>query len=162
MNESFMVDQNSIDTFEEIVYLLKLPQLKELSKMCHVTSKSSQNSIIRSEYIKLILNHFKSQQNDIKFYLKAKQTNNNDNKTNNNNSQFMKHCKKILGKCYKLNKMKRNVFVRILMLYSLSSTYQIDPNRKDDGQQALYFNLYFNFIRKEYFIFYFNELLISF
>ena len=50
----------------------------------------------------------------------------------------MKQCKAILGKSYKINKEFSDVFIRILMLYSLTTTNHIDlTNGKEIGQQLL-------------------------
>ncbi len=144
MDTEFLIDENAIHTYEEIVYLLKLPQLKELAKCCHV-SCLPQAAKARSEFIKLILQHFKTQKT-LKFHFKQKgasELNNASQSSSVENSQteqtvkpqFMTQCKRILGKCYKLEKNARNVFVRILMLYSLSSTHHIDPG--ESGQQQL-------------------------
>ena len=151
LNETFLIDENAIDTYEEIIYLFKLPQLKELAKLCHVVN-ISQTVKLRSEFIKLILQHFKTQK-CLKFHLKSKELDkipkensvidltdtarlSKDNEIKNK-PQFMNQCKKILGKCFKINKNVRNVFVRMLMLYSLSSTHHLDPSKQDSGQQQL-------------------------
>ena len=50
----------------------------------------------------------------------------------------MKQCKTVLGKSYKINKEYSDVFIRILMLYSLSTTSHVDlTNGKEMGQQLL-------------------------
>ena len=136
IKESFLIDQNSIDSYEEIVHLLKLPQLKELAKTCHVLNLT-QNIKRRIDLVKAILQHFKTQKS-IKSHFFGKK---NQNPSESQAPQYMVHCKKILGKCFKLEKKVRGVFVRILMLYSLSSTNHIDPSKNDSGQQNLYFFL---------------------
>ena len=60
LKKSFLIDENTIDSYEEIIYQLKLPQLKELTKTCHI-GNLSQGVKLRSDFIKLILNHFKTQ-----------------------------------------------------------------------------------------------------
>lgn len=136
---SFIMDEESIDSIEEIVYLLKLPKLKELAKNCHI-SNSSQSSKLKHEFIKHIINHFKSQKS-LKFFVKSKEiagANSKNSASDTRKCQFMVQSKKILGKCYKLNKEIRSVFVRILMLYSLSHTHSNEPNsEKDSGQETL-------------------------
>lgn len=138
------MDEDSIDSIEEIVYLLKLPKLKELAKNCHI-SNSSQSTKLKHEFIKHVINHFKSQKS-LKFFVKNKEMSKNSTQsggvsagpTDTRKCQFMVQSKKILGKCYKLNKEIRSVFVRILMLYSLSHTHSNEPNsEKDSGQETL-------------------------
>lgn len=135
------MDEDSIDSIEEIVYLLKLPKLKELAKNCHI-SNSSQSTKLKHEFIKHVINHFKSQKS-LKFFVKNKEMSKNSSQkiagpTDASKCQFMVQSKKILGKCYKLNKEIRSVFVRILMLYSLSHTHSNEPNsEKDSGQETL-------------------------
>ena len=148
--ESFLIDENAIDTYEEIIYLFKLPQLKEIAKVCHVVNPS-QSVKLRSEFIKLILQHFNSQK-CLKFHLKSNEILNSQISSSSsslavhsNKSQFMLKCKQTLGKCYKLNKTMRGVFVRVLMLYSLSSTHRVDPAKKESGQETLYKKDWFYF-----------------
>lgn len=129
LKEAFLIDEKSIESYEELIYLLKLPQLKELAKICHVVNLT-QTVKVRSEFIKLILQHFRTQKS-LKFNTK-KEINSSSPKPH-----FMLQCKKILGKCFKLNQDTRDVFVRILMLFSLSSTCYFDPNKKDNAQQNL-------------------------
>lgn len=135
LNESFLIDENSITSYEELMYLLKLPQLKELAKICHVQQSTVK---IRSEFIKLILQHFRTQKS-LKFNFKSTspKCNNNELKANTSKPYFMIQCKKILGKCFKINQQIRDVFVRLLMLFSLSSCHHFDPNKKDNAQQSL-------------------------
>ena len=130
-NESFLIDEHTIDSYEEIIYLLKLPQLKELAKTCHVVNLS-QTVKIRSEFIRLILNHFKTQKSLV-FNAKPETT----TTKSASHLHFMNHCKKALGKCYKLNKNVRDVFVRVLILHSLSSSGHLDTTKNDSGQQQL-------------------------
>jgi len=127
LNESFLIDESTITSYEEIIYLLKLPQLKELAKICHVQQTTVK---VRSEFIKLILQHFRTQKS-----LKFNNNKSNEIQTNTNKPYFMIQCKKILGKCFKLNQESRDVFVRLLMLFSLSSCHHFDPNKKDNPQQ---------------------------
>lgn len=117
-----------------MIYLLKLPQLKELAKICHVVNLT-QTVKLRSEFIKLILQHFKTQKS-LKFNPKIISPKR-EVQSSSNRPHFMLQCKKILGKCFKLSQEIRDVFVRILMLFSLSSTVYVDPNRKDNAQQNL-------------------------
>jgi hypothetical protein len=134
LSEQFLIDEESIDSYDEVLYQLKLPQLKELAKMCHVTNIGQVTS--RADLVKALLQHFKTQKSLKQHFFslnKTKAIPNEDIKK----SQFMMNCKKLLGKCYKLNKIVRDVFVRILTLYSLSSANHIDPNKKDSGQQQL-------------------------
>jgi hypothetical protein len=136
LRQSFLIDENTIDTYDEIIYQFKLPQLKELTKTCHI-GNLSQAVKTRSELIKLILNHFKTQKS-LKFnFDKSKDTQN--TQTQKTTPHFMNHCKKILGKCYKLNKKVRDVFVRVLLIYSLSSSSHLDPGKSpsESGQQKL-------------------------
>lgn len=138
---SFLVDESSISTYEEIIYLFKLPQLRDLAKVCHVGGGGQAHmSKNRSEFIKLILQHFKSQKM-LKFHVDTKQTSRGDQACVVHESpskrHFMSQCKKLLGKCWKLEKHARNLFGRILTLYSLSSTHSSDPNKKESGQQQL-------------------------
>jgi hypothetical protein len=149
LNELFekqlLIDENSINSYEEIISLLKLPQLKDLCKQFHIHNPS--NSLkLRSEFIKLILNHFKTQKS-LKFHVKSQKLHQNEESNvspenaaqgNNLNKTFMNQCKKLLGKCYRLEKTKRDVFVRILMLYNLSSSYNSDVQKgNDSGQHQL-------------------------
>lgn len=141
---SFLIDETSIDTYEEIIYLFKLPQLKELARVCNVGNGSKANATkTRYDFIGLILQHFKSQRM-LKFHLKS--SSNSSTTSPSKTSQaadlltkrnFMNQCKKLLGKCWKLETESRNVLGRILTLYSLSSTHGSDPNKKESGQQQL-------------------------
>lgn len=71
---SFLIDESAIDTYEEIIYLFKLPQLKELAKSCHVVNAGQANTAkTRIQFIGLILDHFKTQKT-LKFHLKAKES----------------------------------------------------------------------------------------
>lgn len=172
---SFLIDETSITTYEEIIYLFKLPQLKELARVCNVGSgggggnggggggSKSNASKTRFDFINLILNHFKSQR-ILKFHLKSNHnqsttatttstTPSNKSSTSPSSSSsssthvrcesptkrnFMKQCKKLLGKCWKLESESRNVLGRILTLYSLSNTHGSDPNKRESsGQQQL-------------------------
>ncbi len=120
------------------MYLLQLSQLRDLAKECNV-SNSSRSVKLKSEFIRLILDHF-SKQKSLKFHLKDKEITNSQNclKVNSNKSHFMSRCKKVLGKCYKLEKERRSVFVRVLMLYALSATHTFDPSKNtDSGQETL-------------------------
>jgi hypothetical protein len=136
LDSSFLIDEACIDTYEEIIYLLKLPQLKELAKSCHILNQTQTKA--RPDFIKLLLQHFKSQK-----YLKFSSNSKEKSPAKPNaaaaasSSHFMNQCKKILGKCYKLEKTSRSVFVRILLLYSLSSSYHNDQNNEESGQQKL-------------------------
>jgi hypothetical protein len=140
IEQEFLLDESAIASYEEALYMLKLPQLKELVKTCHI-STMSQSVKLRSEFIKLILQHFKTQKG-IMFNLKTK---NSDHSTDSAllsnesiaNTKFMQHCKRILGKCYKLCKQIKDVFVRILMLYSLTSTHHLDMSSQESGKQQL-------------------------
>ena len=133
LNDSFLIDETAIQSYEEIIYLLKLPQLKELAKICHINL--SQTVKVRSEFIRLILNHFKTQKS-LTFDSKSKKQTSKVS-TQSTTPYFMNHCKKILGKCYKLNKPIRDVFVRVLLIYSLSSSGHLDTTKNDSGQQQL-------------------------
>lgn len=143
--KQFLVDETSINTYDEIVYLFKLAQLKELAKVCHV---GGANQTTRAELIRSILSHFKSQKSisfsqlnssnkDKDRRLRSQQVVRDESSSPPKSQHFMGQCKKILGKCWKLEKEARNVFGRILALYSLSSTYNSDPNKKESGQQQL-------------------------
>lgn len=140
----FVLDETSLETYEEIIYLLKLPQLKELAKTCRVTGGPMQSVKLRSEFIKLILQHFKSQKS-LKFHLKSKELSSvrNSPSKDPSKSQFMNQCKKILGKCFKLEKNTRDVFVRVLLLFSLASSHHNDPNKQESGQQQLLVIIFF-------------------
>ncbi len=134
LSEQFLINEDSIESYEEVLYQLRLPQLKELAKISHVTNIGQITS--RVDLIKTLLQHFKTQKNLKQHFFslnKNKSMQNEDIKK----SQFMMNCKKVLGKCYKLNKIVRDVFVRILTLYSLSSDSHIDSNKKDSGQQQM-------------------------
>lgn len=130
LNNSFLIDESSISTYEEIIYLFRLPQLKELAKTCHITSLSS-NQSNKTEIIKLILQHFKTQ--------KSLMFNFSSNKNINSKPNYMIQCKKVLGKCFKLNKSIRGVFVRALILFSLSSSYIADLNNTGQQQLLIFF-----------------------
>lgn len=135
---SFLVNETAITTYEEIIYLFKLPQLKELARVCHVGGGQTNLNKTRAEFIKLILQHFKSQKM-LKFHLKAKKISKHETPLLESPSKgnFMNQCKKLLGKCWKLADQARNLFGRILTLYSLSSTHNFDPSKKESGQQQL-------------------------
>ena len=138
LDKGFIVDENEIDSYEEIMYLLKTPQLKELAKECNVLNPS-QTTKIRHEFIRLILDHF-GRQKSLKFFLKDKEISNSQNgiAVKASTTHFMKLSKQKLGRVYKLQKEMRSVFVRILMLYALSSTHNNDPTKdKDSGQETL-------------------------
>ena len=157
LTEAFLIDENAIDSYEEIIYLFKLPQLKEIAKVCHVVNPS-QSVKLRSEFIKLILQHFSSQK-CLKFHLKSNEILNSQTSSSSssslaihsNKSQFMLKCKQTLGKCYKLNKTMRDVFVRVLMMYSLSSTHRVDPAKKESGQETLYKMICFVLVKNFHF-----------
>lgn len=141
VNEKFLFDASQIESYEEILDLLKLPQLKQLAKECHVKNVNQKISV-RSEYVQLILDHFRNQKS--LFSLKSFFVNQDKSKSQQEqtksqvNPTFMKHCKKILGKCYRINKEFSDTFIRILMLYSLSTTNHVDlMNGKEMGQQLL-------------------------
>lgn len=128
--KKLLVDESTIDTYEELVSLFKLPELKELAKHFHILTPS-QNVKGRGDLIKQIIQHFKTQKS-LKFNKHQSSENGGINKN------FMDKCKRLLGKCWKLDKAKRDVFIRILMLYNLSSTYHSDSNRgNDSGQHQL-------------------------
>ena len=137
--KKFLIDESAIQTYEEIISLFKLPQLKELAKQFHI-GNGSKIVTLRSEFIKLILQHFKTQKS-LKFHVSCKKLKNEENNVyteQNVNKNFMFHCKKILGKCFKLDKASRDVFIRILMLYNLSSTFYSDARKgNDSGQHQL-------------------------
>ena len=138
-SNSFLVDETSIRTYEEIIYLFKLPQLKELARICNAGgTNKSHLSKTRYDFINLILQHFKSQK-ALKFHLKKSLTTSPSSQSSSppDKRNFMNQCKKLLGKCWKLESESRNVFGRILTLYSLSSTHGSDPNNKESGQQQL-------------------------
>ena len=126
---SFVRDENSIETYEEITELLKLPQLKQLVKQYHISN--AQGYTRRIDYINAILKHFKTQK---RLNFTTKTASENENVIN---SKYMKYCKELLGKCYKLDKTFRDVFVRILMLYALTSTHHMDQKSLESGQQQL-------------------------
>ena len=136
LNKSLLIDEKTIDTYEEIIHQLKLPQLKELAKICHI-GNLSQTVKLRSEFMKLILNHFKTQKS-LKFNFKLENSKDIQNQQATT-PHFMNQCKKVLGKCYKLNKKVRDVFVRVLLIYSLSSSGHLDPgkNSSESGQSML-------------------------
>lgn len=124
----FIIDDSALDTYEEIIYLFKIPQLKELIRLCHISVVQTN----KTEMIRAILQHFKTQKSVKSHFFKKSQ----DDQTNNGTTpNYMLQCKKILGKCFKLDKNVRSIFVRTLILYSLSSSYQSDPNNA--GQQQL-------------------------
>ena len=128
-NQSFLIDENSIETYEEITDLLKLPQLKQLVKQFHIVN--AQGFTRRVDYINAIIKHFKTQK---RLNFTNKTIVENDSLVN---AKYMAYCKGLLGKCYKLDKNIRDVFVRILMLYSLTSTHHMDQKSLDSGQQQL-------------------------
>jgi len=132
LGDSFLRDENSITSYEEIIDLLKLPQLKELAKACHVVN-FSQTVKNRSEYIRLILQHFRTQKS-LNFLSKVGSPSK-ETQMDSSKSYFLLQCKKILGRVVKLNNEQRNVFVRILMLFSLTSTFHISPEKKNDNAQ---------------------------
>ncbi len=127
---SFLIDESSIESYDEIIDLLKLPQLKQIFKQFHVVSPK--NMTRRIDYVNAILKHFKTQKR-INFNKAALV----DAIENAANSKYMIYCKNLLGKSFKLNKNIRDVFVRILMLFSLSSTQHMDQHNVDSGQQPL-------------------------
>lgn len=135
---SFLLDERTITTYEEIIYLFKLPQLKELARICNVGGANKAHlSKTRFDFINLILQHFKSQKM-LKFHLKSSASSSTSPRADSPSKRnFMNQCKKLLGKCWKLEAASRNVFGRILTLYSLSSTHGSDPNSKESGQQQL-------------------------
>lgn len=140
VNEKFLFDSSQIDSYEEILDLLKMPQLKQLVKECHIKNVNQKISV-RSEYVQLILDHFRNQKSlfSLKSFFVSQDTKTTANKSQQQtNPTFMKHCKKILGKCYKMNKELSDTFIRVLMLYSLSTTNHVDlMNGKEMGQQLL-------------------------
>ncbi len=139
MDASFLLDENAIDTYEEVMYLLQLPQLKDLARECNVGNPPSKSVKLKSEFVRLILDHF-SRQKSLKFHLKDKEITNSQSclSVNTNKSHVMSRCKKVLGKCYKLDKARRSVFVRMLMLFALSATHTFDPSKStDSGQETL-------------------------
>jgi Fanconi-associated nuclease 1 len=126
----FLIDESTIDTYEEIIGLFRLPELKDLAKQFHILNPA-QTVKLRSDLVKTILQHFKTQKG-LQFG-GAKST----QPAGGINQKFMTQCKKLLGKCYKLDTESRGVFVRILMLYNLSSTYHSDANGTESGQKQL-------------------------
>ena len=111
--------------------MFKLPQLKELIRVCHISTLNSSQSN-KTEMIRTILQHFKTQKS-LKSHIFKKKTS--DPTSDSSMPNYMIQCKKMLGKCFKLEKNVRSIFVRALILYSLSSSYQADPN--NTGQQQL-------------------------
>ena len=124
----FLIDETSITTYEEIIYLFKIPQLKELIRICHMSVAQSN----KTEMIRSILQHFKTQKSVRSHFFKNRLD---GPPQSDSTSNYMVQCKKILGKSFKLEKNVRSIFVRVLILYSLSSSYQSDPNNA--GQQQL-------------------------
>ncbi|RMZ97501.1 fanconi-associated nuclease 1 [Brachionus plicatilis] len=137
----FIIDETSIQTYEEVIYLFKIPQLKELIRICHISAASQSN---KTEMIRTILQHFRTQKSVKSHFFKKSLD---DQAKSSSTPNYMLQCKSILGKCFKLDKNVRGIFVRALILYSLSSSYQSDPNNA--GQQQLYY-----FIFLFYYIFY--------
>jgi Fanconi-associated nuclease 1 len=128
--KGFLIDESTIDTYEEIISLFRLPQLKDLAKQFHILNTSHQVKV-RSDLVKVIVQHFKTQKG-LQFNSEPKEASN-----GRVNQKFMSQCKKILGKCYKLEQKSRGVFVRTLMLYNLSSTYHSDVNGNESGHKQL-------------------------
>jgi Fanconi-associated nuclease 1 len=126
-----LIDESTIDTYEEIISLFRLPQLKDLAKQFHILN-TSHTVKVRSDFVKIIVQHFKSQKG-LQFNTRVIES----ASSSGLNLIFMGQCKKLLGKCYKLDKASRGVFVRILMLYNLSSTYHSDVNGNESGQKQL-------------------------
>ena len=138
VKEKFLFDASQIESYDEILDLLKLPQLKQLVKECHIKNVNQKISV-RSEYVQLILDHFRNQKSlfSLKSFF-AGQDKSKQQQQQSTNPTFMKHCKKILGKCYKISKELSDTFIRVLMLYSLSTTNHVDlMNGKEMGQQLL-------------------------
>lgn len=126
---NFLINENTIDTYEEIIDLLKLPQLKQLVKQYRIGAGQTLSKL--NDYKIAILKHFKTQKG-LNFFKSQKSV---DETSNQLKSNYMSYCKNLLGKCFKLDKNTRDVFVRVLMLYSLSSTHHVD--HLDSGQQQL-------------------------
>ena len=130
VNARFLVDQSVIVAYDELLAQLKLDQLKELAKTCNVTvNVNGKNGAIkpRMQYIQALGKHFQTQKS-INFF-------NSNQSSKSTSSQYMTHCKRVLGNVYKLSDDKRAPFVRILILHSLSSVHTIDSNQ--NGKQQL-------------------------
>ena len=130
-NNNFLHDESQIETYEEIIDLLKLPQLKQLAKQFHVVN--TLNLTRRVDLINTIIKHFKTQKrlNFVNTKAAIKET------QSLVDTKYMIYCRNLLGKSYKLDKTTRDVFVRILMLYSLTSTHHMEQNSLDSGQKQL-------------------------
>jgi hypothetical protein len=121
--KNFLINESSLTIYEQILSLLKLPQLKQLQKKFKLNTQASS----RKDIIKLLIEQSTNQKG--LSFLKIN--------LNNHKSYYLKESKALLGKCYKLQDNIRQVFVRVHMLYSLSSTHHLDQNSFDSGQKSL-------------------------
>lgn len=121
--KNFLINESSLTSYEEVLSLLKLPQLKQLQKKFKLNTQVSS----RKDIIKLLIEQSKNQKG-LSFF---------KNNSNNHKAYYLKESKDLLGKCFKLQHSNRQVFIRVFMLYSLSSTHHLDQNSFDSGQQSL-------------------------
>jgi hypothetical protein len=96
-------------------------------KLCHI--KTNQIGFSKNDLINLLLQNFRSQKSLKQHFFSLKK------EDNPNQNQYLNLCKKILGKCFKLKSVVRDVFLRILTLYTLSESHRFD--QKEGGQKYL-------------------------
>ncbi len=121
VKRQFLINETSIKTYEEIVNMMQLGQLKQLATKYYLTSKKLTK---RTDYIQALLKHF-NEQKGLNFTNRNSTTSDSISKINEAlRTKYLNDCKMVLGRSYKLNKSTRDLFLRLFMLYFVSTSHK--------------------------------------
>lgn len=121
----FIQTEHCLQNTEEVLNLLSAPQIKDLAKSLHLNISNLQ----RAQVVQLLMKHGKQKTVMNMFQGKGGGT----------SKLILKKAKVILGQCYKVADVPRGVFLRVLMLFSLTTT-ALDDDLQATAQAQL-FNL---------------------
>lgn len=120
--KGFLMSENDLDDLEKALNLLSAPDLKSFAKTYHLTSTANKKEIIPSLLKKCTGNTIGSM-----FKVSG----------HDPRQAMLKRVKKVLGPCVCLSESPRFVFVRMLMLFSLTDTI-LDDDNANPGQTQLF------------------------
>ncbi|XP_056021881.1 fanconi-associated nuclease 1-like isoform X2 [Ostrea edulis] len=120
--QGFLMNENDFDDLEKGLNLLPAPDLKSFAKTYHLTSIANKKTIIPALLKKCTGNTIGSM-----FKVSG----------HDPHRVMLKRVKKLLGPCVTLREEPRFVFVRMIMLFSLTDTI-LDDDNANAGQSQLF------------------------
>ncbi|XP_028679371.2 fanconi-associated nuclease 1 [Erpetoichthys calabaricus] len=122
VSSDFLQAESDLDNVSEVLELLSAPDLKTLAKTFHLTNPSGQKQQLVEDFLRLS---------------KQRSLFESGNKQSRAGLAILKKAKELAGKCVRVCKGPRNVFSRVLLLFSLTDSME-DEEAASGGQGQLY------------------------